>query len=59
MAIELRTYVKEGATTSYGQTYTRAKTWEECTLENELVVYTNNTYSNIPIPLYLDIFSHY
>ena len=48
--MELRTYVKEGATNTYAQAYARAKTWEECRLENELVIYTDNTYSNNPIP---------
>ena len=48
--MELRTYVKEGATTTYAQAYARAKTWEECRLENELVIYIDNTYSTDPIP---------
>ena len=38
------------------KTGTQAKTCEESRLENELVVYVNNTYSNNPIPLHLDIF---
>ena len=46
----LKTYVKEGAPTTYAQAYGRAKVWEECRLEDELVVYTDNTYSNNPIP---------
>ena len=48
--MELRTYVKEGVTSTYAQAYTREKIWEECRLENELVICTDNTYSNNPIP---------
>ena len=48
--MELRTYVKEKATRTYVHAYARAKTWEECRLGNELVIYTDNTYSNNPIP---------
>lgn len=54
--MELSTYVKEGATTTYAQAYARARTWEECRLENELVIKTNNTCSNNPIPSHLGIF---
>ena len=57
--MELRTRVKEGATTTYAQVYARAKTWEECRVENELVIYTNNTCSNDPIPSHSRTFSHY
>ena len=48
--MELRAYMKEGAIATYAQAYARAKTWEECRLENEFVMYTNNTYSNNLIP---------
>ena len=41
--MELKTYVKEGTTATYAQTYVRAKTWKEYRLENELVIYTVNT----------------
>ena len=54
--IELKTYVKEGGTTTYAQAYGRAKIWEECRLEDDLVVYTDNTYSNNPIPTQLGTF---
>ena len=54
--IELKTYVKEGGTTTYAQAYERAKVWEECRLEDDLVVYTDNTYSNNPIPNYMGTF---
>ena len=54
--IELRTYIKEGATATYVQAYVRAKIWEECTLENELVIYIDNTYSNNLIPLHFGTF---
>ena len=48
--MELRTYVKEGATATCAQGCARAKTWEECRLENEFVIHTNNTYSISLIP---------
>ena len=54
--MEFRTYVKEGATATYAQAYARVKTWEEYRLENELVIYTDNTYSNNPIPSHLGTF---
>ena len=54
--MELRTYFKEGATNTYAQAYARAKTWEECRLENELVIYTDNIYSNNPIPSHSETF---
>jgi hypothetical protein len=53
--IELRTYVKEGATATYAQAYARAKTWES-RLENELVIYTDNVYSNNSIPSHSENF---
>ena len=55
--MELNTYVREGATTTYAQAYAWAKTWKECKLENELVISTNNTCSNNPIPSHSGIFS--
>jgi hypothetical protein len=54
--IELKIYVKEGDTLTYVQAYERAKIWEECRLEDVLVVYTDNTYLNNPIPNYIGIF---
>ena len=54
--IELKTYVKEEGTTTHGQTYGRARIWEECCLENNLVVNTNNAYSNSTIPTHLGTF---
>lgn len=35
---------------TYAQAYDRAKIWDECRLEDDLVIYTNHTYSNNPIP---------
>ena len=54
--IELKTYVKEGRTATYAQIHARAKIWEECLLEDDLVIYTDNTYSNNPIPPHMGIF---
>jgi hypothetical protein len=54
---ELGTYVKEGATATYAQAYARARTWEECRLENGLVIFIDNTYSNNHIPSHSCIFS--
>ena len=54
--IELKTYVKEGRTATYAQAYARAKIWEECRLEDDLVIYTDNTYSNNPIPPHMGTF---
>jgi hypothetical protein len=48
--------LKKGATATYAQAYVRAKTWEECRLENEFVIYTDNTYSNNPIPSHTGTF---
>lgn len=53
---ELKTYVKEGDTATYVQAYARAKFWEECRLEDDLVIYTNNTYSKNPIPTHMERF---
>jgi len=53
-SIELKT--NEGGTSTYAQTYERAKIWEECRLEDDLLVYTDNTYSNNPIPNYMGTF---
>ena len=50
--IELKSYVKEGSTT----TYARAKNWEECRLEDDLVIYTDNTHSNNLVPPYMGPF---
>lgn len=54
--IGLKPYVKEGTITTYAQAYAIAKTWEKCRLENELVIYTDNTYSNNPIPSHSETF---
>ena len=54
--IELKTHVKEGDTATYVQAYARAKIWEECRLEDDLVIYMDNTYSNNPIPPYMRTF---
>ena len=52
----LKIYVKEGAPTTYAQAYARAKVWEECRLEDELVIYTDNIYSSNPNPSHLGTF---
>ena len=49
MLMELRTYVKEGATI---QACAQAKKWKEYWLENKLVIYIDNMYSHNPIPLH-------
>ena len=48
--------MKEGRTATYAQAYARAKIWEECRLEDDLVIYTDNTYSNNPIPPHMGTF---
>ena len=47
--MQLRTYIKEETTTTYAQAYAREKTWEECRLESEFVIYIF-IYSNNPNP---------
>ena len=54
--MKLKTYAKEGATVIYAQAYAKAKIWEECRLENELNIYTDNIYSTNPIPSHLRTF---
>ena len=47
--MDLRTYLKKKPTATYAQAYALAKTREECSLEDELVIYIF-IYSNNPIP---------
>lgn len=52
----LKTYAKEGGLATYAQAYIRAKIWEDCYLEDNLVIYTEHTYSNDPIPPHMGTF---